>query len=57
MRMEQAQDASDAGRLLARARWGTQTLDRAVEEVVQRVSELSPEQVGQLRAAVGREEG
>ena len=49
--MSDAQDASDAGRLLARARWGTQTLDRAVEEVLQRASELTAEQAAQLHEA------
>lgn len=44
-------DASEAARQLARARWGTQTLDRAVVEVVSRASELTAEQRADLRAA------
>ena len=50
IRMDDAQ-ASDAARLLARARWGTQTLDRAVDEVLQRRSELTDEQAAQLHEA------
>lgn len=42
--------ASEAGRELARARWGTQTLDRAVVEVVSRARELTSEQLADLRA-------
>ena len=48
--------ASAAARELARARWGTQTLDRAVDEVLQRRSELAPEQVDALRSAIGPED-
>ena len=44
-------DASEAARQLARARWGTATLDRAVVEVVTRASELTAEQRADLRAA------
>jgi hypothetical protein len=50
VRMDNA-EASEAGRLLARARWGTATLDRAVVEVVSRASELTAEQRAELRTA------
>jgi hypothetical protein len=50
VRMSNA-DASEAARQLARARWGTATLDRAVVEVVSRAAELTADQRAELSAA------
>jgi hypothetical protein len=41
--------ASEAGRALARRRWGTQVLERAVATVVARSAELGDEQRAELR--------
>ena len=48
--------ASDAGRQLARARWGTRVLARAVETVVERQDGLDKEQRARLEAAITEEE-
>jgi hypothetical protein len=51
-------DASDAARALSRARWGppgSRELDRAVEVVVQRRAQLTPEQHAKLEAVRGGE--
>ena len=48
--------ASDAGRQLARARWGTRVLDRAVETVVERRDGLDARQLARLKAAITEEE-
>ena len=44
-------DAPNRWSMAARARWGTQTLDRAVDEVLQRRSDLTDEQAAQLHEA------
>jgi hypothetical protein len=51
-------DPSDAGRSLARARWGEQSraLDRAVNTVVSRTADLSPPQLAALAEAIGNQE-
>jgi hypothetical protein len=41
--------ATEAGRLLARARWGTSRLDRAVELLAERRDDLGEAQRAQLR--------
>jgi hypothetical protein len=50
-------DASEAGRLLARARWGSRGVVRAVETVVGRRDELTAEQRAELLAAAGDQDG
>ena len=51
--MADAQDdtASEAGRLLAHARWGSQAVDRAAQVVISRTAEVSPELLAQLHEA------
>jgi hypothetical protein len=44
-------DAQNAGRALARARWGTVVLTRAVATVVERSDDLDDHQRESLRAA------
>jgi hypothetical protein len=46
-------DASEAGRLLARARWGDQVLRQAVGVVVERAADLDQPLREQLLTAVG----
>jgi hypothetical protein len=50
--MEAAQQdtASEAARALANARWRGQVIGRAIETLAQRSSELSAEQLADLRA-------
>jgi hypothetical protein len=55
-RMSIAQEPSEAGRELARARWGTRKLDQAVDVVVSRSAELSHAQRAAL-AEVTTQEG
>lgn len=45
--------AAEHARLAARARWGTQVVDRAVETVVSRSAELGDEQRERLREVAG----
>lgn len=45
-------DAAEAARALARARWGTTRLDRLVHDVAERRADLRPVHVAQLRALV-----
>jgi hypothetical protein len=52
--MVEAQDAdgaarSSAGRELARARWGTTVVDKAVATVIARAGQLGADQLDQLR--------
>ena len=44
-------DAQEAARVLARARWGTQVLTRAVQTVVEGSDDLDDDQREDLRAA------
>ena len=44
-------DAQEAGRVLARARWGTVVLSRAVQTVVERSDQLDERQRERLRSA------
>jgi hypothetical protein len=55
--MSDAHEPSEAGRDLARARWGDQVVRRAVSTVVQRADELAPDLLAELRAAVGAQDG
>lgn len=45
-------DATEAARALARARWGTQRLDRLVHDVAERRADLRPAHLAQLRAVL-----
>jgi hypothetical protein len=45
-------DASEAGRALSRARWGTTKVDRLVHELAERREDLRPTQVKALRLIV-----
>ena len=49
--------ASEAGRLLARARWGSQAVDRAAQVVISRAAELSEAQRAELHEVTGPEGG
>jgi hypothetical protein len=51
VRMGAAQ-ASEAGRQLARARWGDQHVRRLVDELAQRRDEITPEAAARLREAL-----
>ena len=51
------QDASEAARALANARWRGQVIGRAIETLAQRSSELSPEQLDDLRAIADGPDG
>jgi hypothetical protein len=53
--MSNAQDdaASEAGRLLARARWGSQAVDRAAELVISRAGELDDSLRAELHEITG----
>jgi hypothetical protein len=46
-------DASEHGRELARARWGSQAVDRAAELVISRADEVSPELLTRLHEVTG----
>ena len=50
-------DASEAARALANARWRGQVIGRAIETLAQRSSELSPEQLADLRAIADGPDG
>lgn len=41
--------ASEAARLLSRQRWGSTRANRLVDELVERVEEIDPEQAALLR--------
>jgi hypothetical protein len=45
-------DASEAGRLLSRARWGSTRTSRLVDELVERVAEVDEAQAERLREAL-----
>ena len=45
-------DVQNPARELARRRWGSTVVDRAVETVAARSDELDPEQLERLRAVV-----
>jgi hypothetical protein len=45
-------DAHEAAKELARARWGTRGLDRAVGVVIERAGQLTPEQAAAIEAAI-----
>ena len=47
------QDASEAARSLANARWRGQVITRAIATIGERRTELSPEQLADLRAIAG----
>jgi hypothetical protein len=47
--MADTQDASDAGRELARARWGNAAVTRAAEVVIGRAAELDDVTLARLR--------
>jgi hypothetical protein len=53
--MNDADGASEAARLLSRARWGSQVVDKAVATVVARRDELGAAQLEQLAAVLGQE--
>ena len=48
--MPDAQDASEAARSLANARWRGQVVNRALDTLAERRAELSPDQAHRLRA-------
>ncbi|WP_134131201.1 hypothetical protein [Kribbella pratensis] len=48
--MTNAPDASEAARLVARARWGTTKLDRLIGELHDRADELGEQQRADLRS-------
>ena len=49
-------DAHEAARQLALARWGSRGLDKAVNVVVSRSAELNPDQLASLAEVVGQQE-
>ena len=49
-------DASEAGKALAKARWGTRRLDRLIGELAERRDEFGAVQRSQLRAMLDEPE-
>jgi hypothetical protein len=52
--------ASEHGRELARARWGSQAVDRAAQVVISRAAEVSPElraELHEVTAPAGERDG
>lgn len=49
-------DASELGRQLARARWGSRGVDRAAQTVIARAAELDPVMRAQVHLATADEE-
>jgi hypothetical protein len=44
--------ATEAARALNRARWGTQAIDRMINELFERSNELTPEHLSELRRLI-----
>jgi len=57
MSTAQEDTASEAGRLLARARWGSQAVDRAAQVVISRAGELPADLREQVHQATGEAPG